>query len=892
MILKSLYLKNFLIHEETKIDFSEKGITVFIGENGAGKSSILEGLTYALFGKSDKGNQANLVKWGRNQAVVSLEFQKGKEIFNIERTINVKGNRASSTGIVYQKKGDRYIPYYQKNITKEIPKLTGISNKIFSSSILVKQGDIEGLLRLSPKERAKVLEEILDMTLYQLLSEKAGEKRRQLETKKETLEASLTNIDDVDKEIAEKEKKLKQLKEEKKKLEKIIENKKKNKEELQSNLEKLLLEKSKQENIRKQIQSLKEQIESYREEIKRTEEVLKEINEKQSQLQKIEEEIKDLNKLESILKDFEKLDRLEEKYAFLKEKLNEIQEKKDIYEKLKGIKEIYTQKEQEYSQLIEQLNQLSKLSGELKSIEKQIENLKETRKNTLEKGIKLAKELQKYKRIYKTLELNPVIINEFLRGNKETIDFLQKKKEELLTKLSELETIGKQLKKEINQLESLEGTCPTCRRPIEEHTKEELLQELSKELEEKRAEYKKIKEEIKQIEERIKLEKTLTPILEEFKNNYEKHTEVDKEIQKLKSQIFVIKDKLKNKESLEKEKKELEEYLKQNKDNYQLFVEAERFLSSIDVERIKTEFEKLEREIKEIKEKIKDFSKEEILESYEELKRLEKKYIALKEFISQKEKFLNGLERYKSNIEKVQKQIGNLQKQIVDSEFDKEIDNLKKQLFNLEKEISQETNNLIVLTEQIGNLEKEIQMLKNELEKNRKLEEDIKSISQKIEKYKTIEFALGPKGIQRIIRENALYRLPKIVNLIFSFFEFPFQQIKFSENFDIQLLVPTVERKDRYIDINAVSGGQRVALGLALRIAISRFLSNRASFLILDEPTVHLDTQRRNDLINILIDLKEKNLVNQLILVTHDTEIEDAADTIYYVEDGKVRLVK
>ncbi|RMD47086.1 MAG: hypothetical protein D6831_00600, partial [Aquificota bacterium] len=181
MILKRLYLKNFLAHEDSEINFSQKGITVFIGENGAGKSSIIEGIMFALFGKSDKGNQLELVKWGRNQAVVELEFQKGKEIFKIERTIEIKGKRATSTGVVYKKKGDRYIPFFQKNISKEIPKLTGITNKIFNSSILVKQGDIEGLLKLSPKERGKVFEEILDMTIYQLLSEKAGEKRRDLE---------------------------------------------------------------------------------------------------------------------------------------------------------------------------------------------------------------------------------------------------------------------------------------------------------------------------------------------------------------------------------------------------------------------------------------------------------------------------------------------------------------------------------------------------------------------------------------------------------------------------------------------------------------------------------------------------------------------------------------
>ncbi len=892
MILKSLYLKNFLIHEETKIDFSERGITVFIGENGAGKSSILEALTFALFGKSDKGNQTNLVKWGRNQATVSLEFQKGKDTFKIERIITVKGSRASSTGVIYQKKGEKYIPYYQKNITKEVPKLTGITNKIFSSSILVKQGDIEGLLRLSPKERAKVLEEILDMTLYQLLSEKAGEKRRQLETKKETLEGGLIDTEEVEEEISKKEVELKQLKEEKNRIEEYISKKNKEKEVVQNELENLMLEKSKQDSIKNKILSLKEQIKNFEEEIKRAEEIFKKIEEKEKQIQEIEEKLKKLSQIEDIIKNFERLEKIEEKYFYLKEKIDEFEEKKKIYEDLKELNKEYAQKEKQYSKIIEELNQLSKLYGELKSIEKQIEDLKKTRHETLEKAIKLAVELQKFKRIYKTLELNPVIVNEFLRNSKEAVDFLQKKKEELLKKLTELETYGKQLKKEIDQLENLEGICPTCKRPIENHTKEELLEELKEELKKRREEYKKIKEEIKQVEERLELEKKVIPYLEEFRILYEKHVDADNQIQKLKSQMFVINEKLKDREKIEKEKQEIEIFLRENKEKNQLFLEAKRFLSSIDIEKLKKEFEILKKEKEKLEEETKDISKEDILKEYEELKITEKRYIALKEFISQKEKLLKDLDRYKSNIKNLQKHIQSLKEEIVEKDFDTEIENLKHKLSNIEKEISKETTYLLDITGKIGNLEKEIQLLRKEIEKNKEVEKEINILSEKINKYKKIEQALGPKGIQKIIRENALYRLPKIVNLIFSFFDFPFQQIKFSENFDIHLLAPTVEKSDRYIDINAVSGGQRVALGLALRIAISRFLSNRANFLILDEPTVHLDTQRRQDLINILIDLKEKNLVNQLILVTHDTEVEDAADTIYYVEDGKVRLVK
>ena len=57
-MLQSVELENFLSHKNTKLTF-DKGVTVFVGPNGAGKSSIIDAITFALFGehirKSTKG---------------------------------------------------------------------------------------------------------------------------------------------------------------------------------------------------------------------------------------------------------------------------------------------------------------------------------------------------------------------------------------------------------------------------------------------------------------------------------------------------------------------------------------------------------------------------------------------------------------------------------------------------------------------------------------------------------------------------------------------------------------------------------------------------------------------------------------------------------------------
>ncbi len=82
--------------------------------------------------------------------------------------------------------------------------------------------------------------------------------------------------------------------------------------------------------------------------------------------------------------------------------------------------------------------------------------------------------------------------------------------------------------------------------------------------------------------------------------------------------------------------------------------------------------------------------------------------------------------------------------------------------------------------------------------------------------------------------------------------------------------------------VDMLSGGERIAAALALRVGLSRALSGqRLELLILDEPTIHLDSQRRRELVDII---KNLSLIPQTIVVTHDKEFEEAADRVIEVE--------
>ena len=893
MILKRLHLKNFLIHKETNVEFSENGITVFIGDNGAGKSSIIEGITYALFGKSNKGNLSDLVNWGKKHAEVFLEFEKDGEEYRIERTIEIKGKSTKSEAVLYKKEKGDFRPYFQKNVNREIPKITGISNKTFNTSVLVKQGDIEGILNLTPKERAKVLEDILDMSVYQLISDIIGDKRRELEGTLRGISLTVGNVDEIKDEIKNYKKQEKSLQEEKSKItEEIIKSEKEFKS-IKESLEDLQKEKEKSQEIINKIQNLKNKKELLSNNLKEKQKILSEILEKEKEIRNLKPFVEKLKEKEKNLQLINEIETLDIKIKSLKEKLEQIEKNEKIIKEYEKIAEEYKEKQNKREELHKKIVEYQKDKGKLEELTEKRKEISKKLKETMEKGIGTAKELTELKKIYKTLELNPLLIDEFIKNNEEDLQKLQDKKTELLQKKGIIKNQGDELKKRIEKINQLEGKCPTCERPLEEHSKKEILEDLEKAINEKRKEYKEIIEEEKIINEKLKLENKISNLLKEFKTIFDKHLEADKEKKQIDAQIAVLSRKIKDLEEITKEKENIEKFLKENKELFEKYQHAVNTLKNLNTEEIKKEYKNLSEKRDEILSRITEhLPKEKLKREIEQLKEKEKEFIKIEEFIKNKVEIQKQIDTISKNIQKIEEEIKNLENNLPDiSKINEKIEELRKTIEKKNSEIENLKSKLTPIEVELAKINQEVKNKTKTLEEEEKKLELIKNIKERIEKHKKLEFALGPKGIQKVIRDNVLYKLPNITNIIFSAFDFPFKQIRFTENFDISLLAPTFEKEDRYIGINAISGGQKVALGLALRLAIGKFLSGKAEFLILDEPTIHLDEQRRNDLVNILLSIKSKKFVKQLIVITHDREIEDTADTIYHVEYGSVKSI-
>ena len=106
MIFNRLELKNFKSHANTTLDFNP-GISLIVGENGAGKSTIFEAITFALFKEYSTKTITDLVRSNKNinekmEMMVKLTFYSNGHTYRVERGVTLNKSSSKSTSDLYE----------------------------------------------------------------------------------------------------------------------------------------------------------------------------------------------------------------------------------------------------------------------------------------------------------------------------------------------------------------------------------------------------------------------------------------------------------------------------------------------------------------------------------------------------------------------------------------------------------------------------------------------------------------------------------------------------------------------------------------------------------------------------------------------------------------------
>jgi len=254
--------------------------------------------------------------------------------------------------------------------------------------------------------------------------------------------------------------------------------------------------------------------------------------------------------------------------------------------------------------------------------------------------------------------------------------------------------------------------------------------------------------------------------------------------------------------------------------------------------------------------------------------------------VSYKEKLIRELEELKEKLSKKKEVANEIEKQIKELEYDeREYQTLKNEIEVVETRKSELISTISKLKERQDLLTARLQSLEKRLEEIKAVELELNKVVRFLNVLERIRKLYSKDGLQRRIRAVARPLIESYTRSLFLMFGLDYDDLKINEDYEVTLIGAGGEQS-----IDSISGGERTALALALRLSLARALTGSTlEFMMLDEPTVNMDESRRRELIRMLKRISEgEGVIPQLIIVTHDHEIEEAADSVYLVkkEDG------
>lgn len=429
MMLKRMKLENIRSYVGEHIDF-DCGILLFQGDIGSGKSSILLGLEFVLFGAINQGFYDKITRHNAERAAVELDFNVDGEDYTAYRSIKRTSNgmKPDKSHLVYKETKMELSPEEMRERILELLKLREKSRgkvDTFHMSIFTPQEQMNNILSMRDEERLQAIRKIFNVEEYKRAIDNISVIKRGMETEITKLETRAERIDEEQTSLEEKKSELEENCEQREKVKKILEEKK-------DKLEKSSVEMKKSEKLKDERQNAI----SSRERHKSLAGSLKEnINDIERELNEIKEGESELDSIKKYYKEFEEV----------REEVRKV--RKDIEERTK-LESKLERLSVDYENLTGRVADLKAQVKELEGLKKKIEELKE---------------------------------------ETEDMDQLTKKWDELQEDRTDLEGDIKAAKKDLTVVEKEliemsglegEGDCPKCKQSLSQEHIESMLNEL------------------------------------------------------------------------------------------------------------------------------------------------------------------------------------------------------------------------------------------------------------------------------------------------------------------------------------------------------------------------------------------------------------------------------
>ncbi len=201
MIPLQLTLKNFLSYrDEVSIDLSPIRIACLSGDNGSGKSALLDAMTWALWGKARSNSDREIVSLGATEMEVTFAFRLGDREYRVFRRRSLTGAGKHTLEVDVRAIGDSIWSHMTgdsvSHTQKKINHLLSLEYDTFVHSAFILQGKADAFTEKSPSDRKKILGEILNLQEYDALAKSARDRSNTLGRELAAIHGQMAELDD------------------------------------------------------------------------------------------------------------------------------------------------------------------------------------------------------------------------------------------------------------------------------------------------------------------------------------------------------------------------------------------------------------------------------------------------------------------------------------------------------------------------------------------------------------------------------------------------------------------------------------------------------------------------------------------------------------------------
>ena len=878
MRIEKIIVRDFRSHEFTKVTFTP-GINLIIGQNGSGKSSLLDAILVGLYWptKPKDLKKEDILRVNGKSTEITVFFEKDNVRYQLHRNI--------TRGIAFVKYQDGDEWHYateagQQPVRNWMEKM--IPYDVFVNAIYIRQGEIDAILE-SDESREKVVRKVLGLDKYENAYNNLLEVRKAIDRKINAIEEYLTAMRNIDEIIEQTQKNLteviKGINEISPKIPKLRENAEKIKErlyQLDDLLEQLNKVKEERNELEKTLKGVATRINA----------LLESIDERKKKIEELRKKLEKLEEIKPQAKRYKELEKFQREYSEVKAR---------IEKELKGYEGKLSQIEERLKELLQKEKELKELEEKIGGIEEKLESLKRAAEEH-EEATRIKKTIETLKNRLSLSEEDIKVLKDEIEEAKRRRDEIRDRLEKIGEEKGKLRSLSEQRDKAIAELMKAEGKCPVCGAELTDEHREELIASYRAEIGEYKAKIRELEEEEKKLRaELVSIEKTLNKerivienegILKQIKEHEEKLAQFN---------INELEKKAKEYEELSREKNQLEGKLKGIVEELKKKPVFKRMKISIEgkIENAKRELQGYENKLKEL-----GFENEsELKVELEKLRPLYEEYLKLLDVKEELEKEEKRLSREEKELKVLEKQKHKLEAQL--SLLDERVAELEKKYNKeehekLRREYVEAREALTKAETELESLEKRKEELSKNLESLQKERENVKNKKKELEELKKArekvqELREKVRVFKNLLKEDALAKVGEYASEIFEeLTEEKYSGITVKAKENKVVLGVIYDGKER--ELSFLSGGERIALGLAFRLALSLYLAGEIPLLIMDEPTPYLDEERRRRLVDIMERYLRK--IPQVIIVSHDEELKDAADRVVRVrlENGTSRV--